>query len=409
MSRATRYLLIGATALWLPACVAVAPPMNAQEQDMAASLEVNQYMPASREMRDNIETQELFAQAAFWGHEYDLNPSDLEAAIKLAAAVRKLGNPSRAVEITQTSRAIHPRDPYLLAEHAAGLIADERALDAVPVLDSGLRLTPQYARLWSLKGAALDQLEDYGAARQHYARALQITPEDPNILANLGLSHALAGDPATAEQWLRRAAAQPGAGAGVRQNLALVLQLQGKTEDSQRHARAARQSRGDQMLPRAQPVPAFSPRPAPGAQATPARRAAPQPPAQQPKQGFRAMPQARLNMHAPDGQQFRSAADAARHAAMQRQQAGQAPVSAAPLPGPNEMTTEQRDVLAQIARNVGPQAAAPQAHTSASTPYVVGPALRAPGQSAPLAGGPAYAAPSYGAPAPQRRGAARRR
>ena len=135
-----------AATLLLSAC-AIAPPMTEQEVDVRNHAAVEQYMPAGREMRDNIETQELFAQAAFWSHEYDLNPSDLEAAIKLAASVRKLGNASRAVEITQTTRAIHPRDPYLLAEHAAGLIADERALDAVPVLDQGLRLAPQYARL----------------------------------------------------------------------------------------------------------------------------------------------------------------------------------------------------------------------------------------------------------------------
>jgi len=48
---------------------------------------------------NNIETQELFAQAAFWSREYELNPGDLESAIKLSAAVRKLGNPQRAIRI----------------------------------------------------------------------------------------------------------------------------------------------------------------------------------------------------------------------------------------------------------------------------------------------------------------------
>ena len=427
--RLSRTGFVFGTALLLSGCIAIAPPMSEQEEAVAASVNVNQYLPASREMRDNIETQELFAQAAFWSHEYDLNPSDLEAAIKLAAAVRRLGNPSRAVEITQTTRAIHPRDPYLLAEHAAGLIADGRALDAVPVLDEGLRLAPQYARLWSLKGAALDQQENFMAARQHYSRALSITPTDPNILANIGLSHALSGDLQTAETWLRRAISQPGASAGVRQNLALVLQLQGKTQESQKEARAAGLSRGDQMLPHP-PVAAHNMRGAmpgtPSGHHQPARRrdmrAAPPSQTAVPPQayGMANTPGARLTTSSSSGQQFQSSADAARAAAMQRsgQVAGtyNAPT---PLPSPQDMNAQQRSVLDQIAQTIGPQrtmpAPQPTAQTGTQTPHVVGPPLRSTQSQVPAQGYPVSSVTasvpvqSNSYAEPQRRGAARSR
>ncbi|MEP1229568.1 MAG: tetratricopeptide repeat protein [Litorimonas sp.] len=234
---------------------AIAQPLTDAEQELKSDLSVSNYYPATREARNNIETQPLFSQAAFWGREYDLNPSDLESAIKLSASVRKLGNAQRAIEIAQTTRALYPRDPYLNAEFAAALIADERALDAIQPLDEALRIAPGYARLWSLKGAALDQTEQYDLARKHYQRALSITPHDPNILANLGLSHALSGDAVTAEKWLRRASASPNAGPGVHQNLALVLQLQGKTAEA---AKVSHLSRGDQKLP-APPTPAHRP------------------------------------------------------------------------------------------------------------------------------------------------------
>jgi len=215
---------------------AIAPGYTDSEQEMTETLQGSNFQPATREMRDNIETQELFAQAAFWSREYELNPGDLESAIKLSAAVRKLGNPQRAIEIAQTTRALYPRDPYLTAEFAAGLIAAERAQEAMQPLDKALRTAPGYARLWSLKGAALDQQENYDLARKHYAKALQITPHDPNVMANVGLSYALSGDPVTAEGWLRRAVALPGASQSVRQNLALILQLQGKGEEAERYA-----------------------------------------------------------------------------------------------------------------------------------------------------------------------------
>ena len=227
--------ILAVTSLGLSSCSMLstpAAPLTEQEQSIKNDLATSNFMPASREVRDNIETQELFAQAAFWSREYDLNPSDLEATIKLASVIRKLGNPARAAEVTQMARALYPRDPYLGAEFAAALIADERAPEAIPVLDEMLRTTPGYARLWSLKGAALDQTEQYDTARKHYSRALQITPHDPNILTNIGLSYALSGDPATAEGWLRRAAAIPGAGDAVIQNLNLILQLQGKPAET---------------------------------------------------------------------------------------------------------------------------------------------------------------------------------
>jgi len=301
--------------LLLSACM-VAKPLSAEEEELKSDLNVSNYYPATRETRDNIETQPLFAQAAFWGREYDLNPSDLESAIKLSAAVRKLGNAQRAIEIAQTTRALYPRDPYLNAEFAAALIAEERALDAMQPLDEALRIAPGYARLWSLKGAALDQTEQYDLARKHYDRALRITPNDPNILANLGLSYALSGDPVTAETWLRRASNLPGAGAGVHQNLALVLQLQGKTAEANKINHL---SRGDQRLP---------PPPVPAHQATSA-------------------------LHNNQGQRQ----NLRRQAQRPTQQSAQRPSNSAapkPFPAGGELTPEQQNVLSQISGSLNP-------------------------------------------------------
>ncbi len=216
-----------AASMLLSGCM-VAQGYTEKEQSIVDSMDGGRYQPASRQERDNVETQSALAQATFWSREAQLNPADLESAIKLTSAVRKMGNAGQAVNIAQMARSMHPKDPYLLAEFAASLIADERGKEAQKPLQQGLRTTPAYGRLWSLMGAALDQEEKYTQARRHYERALQITPNSSSVLANMGLSFALEGDAATAETWLRRAAAQPDAGAGVEQNLALVLELQGK-------------------------------------------------------------------------------------------------------------------------------------------------------------------------------------
>jgi len=368
---------------------AIAPQYTDTEQELSETMGKASFQPATRALRDGIETQDELTQAAFWMHEYELNPADLESAIKLSAAVRKLGNPQRAAEITQTTRALYPRDPYLAAEYAASLIASERSIDAMEPLNQALTYVPGYARLWSLKGAALDQQEQYELARKHYARALDITPNDPSVMANMGLSYALSGDPVTAESWLRRAVALPGASKSVRQNLALVLQIQGKTEEAETMARLA-QSQTSSRLPDFNPQPAQTLRGSPATQS--AYQSPPQPQAMAksnkssayvgadtgayvsngfaspaPKVTVQNSPsvQADSNTYsnAPSNSnklsnanpyaQARSASDAARLAAQQSGRRSQREVITP------QQYQEQQDILAKLAGNVGVKPANP--------------------------------------------------
>jgi Flp pilus assembly protein TadD len=57
------------------------------------------------------------------------------------------------------------------------------------------------------------------------------------VLSNLGLSYALSKKLPEAEATLRKAAAQPGAEPKVRQNLALVVGLQGRFQEAENIAR----------------------------------------------------------------------------------------------------------------------------------------------------------------------------
>ena len=65
---------------------------------------------------------------------------------------------------------------------------------------------------------------------------MAIAPDEPSILSNLALSHALAGEPEQAEPLLRRAMDNDLASPQVRQNLALVLALQGRFDEAEQIA-----------------------------------------------------------------------------------------------------------------------------------------------------------------------------
>lgn len=391
MTNLRQWSLLGVSAILLSGC-AFAGGLTESEQELVADLAPSQYQPATREMRNNIETQDNFAQAAFWSQQYRLNPADLESAIKLSAAVRKIGNPGKAVEIAQTTRAMYPKDPYLTAEYAAALLASERTGDAITALDEGLRVAPAYARLWSLKGAALDQQENYDLARRHYSRALQITPNDPNVMSNLGLSYALAGDPQSAEAWLRRAAAQPGAGDGIRQNLALVMQLQGKPPERTQTVPAQAKNTMPGAYRRApKPYQSYS-APSQNSPAAPTQRSAQRqipsfenrPSKSQPQKSYRPRASQKQAMRAPNTQQPyrqpaaktpssgdfghrsnftvtgdqnggpKTAAEAARAAAARSK--GQNRKVVVPM-GQSPTQASQGDILSQIAQNVGPRSA----------------------------------------------------
>jgi Flp pilus assembly protein TadD len=62
---------------------------------------------------------------------------------------------------------------------------------------------------------------------------LKIVPEEPSVLSNLGLSYVLSKDLPRAEETLRRAYGNARADARVRQNLGLVVGLQGRFAEAE--------------------------------------------------------------------------------------------------------------------------------------------------------------------------------
>ena len=93
-------------------------------------------------------------------------------------------------------------------------------------------------KLLSVQGAVLDQMGRHDEARRYYESALKIMPGEPSVLSNLGLSYMLSKDLAKSEEVLRQAYGSQHADARVRQNLALVVGLQGRFSEAETIARA---------------------------------------------------------------------------------------------------------------------------------------------------------------------------
>jgi Flp pilus assembly protein TadD len=176
--------------------------------------------------------------AEAWGARHRANPADPDAAINYAQALRGYGQRVQAVAVLEQASIANPKHMGVLGAYGRALAGMGNYTQALEVL--GRAHTPD-APDWgilSVQGAVLDQMGQHEDAQRYYATALRIVPDEPSVLSNLGLSYALSKDLVRAESTLRRAAAQSKVDPRVRQNLALVVALQGRFAEAETIAQA---------------------------------------------------------------------------------------------------------------------------------------------------------------------------
>ena len=176
---------------------------------------------------------ELQAYAAEWGRKYEASPSDKTIAMNYARSLRALTQFSQAVAIMQNVALKNPNDMDVLGEYGKALADAGRLQEAADVLTRAHRPELPNWHILSVQGSVADQLGNHAQAQDYYAAALKIVPNEPTVLSNLGLSYALTKNLVQAENTLRLAAAQRTADIRVRQNLALVLALEGKFKEAE--------------------------------------------------------------------------------------------------------------------------------------------------------------------------------
>ena len=182
-------------------------------------------------------SDQAMRNAERWGRAYERDPDDPETTVAYADSLRALGRDDHALQILAAGIARIPNSSALLSAYGRALAQRGDGARAAHMLDKAEAAGGLDWRTQSAYGAALDQLGRHGDAQKRYARALQQRPNHPSVMSNLGLSQALSGDIAVAEKTLRQAASLPGADIRVRQNLALVLGVQGKFDEAEELAR----------------------------------------------------------------------------------------------------------------------------------------------------------------------------
>ncbi len=177
-------------------------------------------------------------EAESTGERFRSNPRDVEAAIRYARALRATGQRQQAAAVLEKASIQNPDSKAILGAYGRALADVGNFTQALDVLSRAHTPDQPDWRILSVQGAVLDQMGRHEEAQRHYASALRIVPEEPSVLSNLGLSYALSKKLADAEATLRRASTKAKTDKRVRQNLALVVGLQGRFAEAETIARA---------------------------------------------------------------------------------------------------------------------------------------------------------------------------
>jgi Flp pilus assembly protein TadD len=226
-SRSARFLASVAIVMVIGAATAGCQTTQVADNTNSISLAFDQRPEA--DLRRDVE---------IYGEKYHANPSDVNVALHYAQALRGTGQYAQAAAVLEQISMQNHHNRAVLGEYGRALAENGDYQQALAVLDRTHTTDQPDWHILSAQGAVLDQMGKHKDAQRYYLTALKIVPDEPTVLSNLGLSYALSKDLKNAEATLRRAAAHQPVDPRVRQNLALVVGLQGRFAEAESIAQA---------------------------------------------------------------------------------------------------------------------------------------------------------------------------
>jgi len=203
-------------------------------QTTAQSPDITGSLSGPRDAQASIPVDAGTAAIDALGERYRANPRDADAALRYGQALRANGQRAQAVAVLEAASLSNPSNKALLALYGRALADNGNFKQAFDTLSRAHTPAEPDWSILSVQGTTLDQMGRHEEARRYYASALKIRPDEPSVLSNLGLSYMLTKELARAEEVLRRAYAGGGSNdTRIRQNLALVVGLQGRFPEAE--------------------------------------------------------------------------------------------------------------------------------------------------------------------------------
>lgn len=179
-----------------------------------------------------------FEATADLGQKWEADPGNVNKGLAYANALESIGQTGKQLEVYGKLVSLNPGNAKLGGLYGRKLAATGRSSEAIAVLEQAVQSPDADWRTHSALGSAYDQQSLYPKARAEYQKALAADPANLTVLNNMGMSFALEGDLKQAEAILRQADALPRSRSEprIRQNLALVVGLQGRFDEASKLA-----------------------------------------------------------------------------------------------------------------------------------------------------------------------------
>ncbi len=180
-----------------------------------------------------------FGATAELGKKWQSDPANINKGLAYASALESTGQTDKQLAVYASLHSANPGNTNLAAIYGKKLVSNGRSNDAIPVLESAASAKDADWRVHSALGSAYDQQGLYDKARRNYQLALAADKDNLTVLNNMGMSFALEGNLKQAEVTFRQADALPRSRSEprIRQNLALVVGLQGRFDEASQLAR----------------------------------------------------------------------------------------------------------------------------------------------------------------------------
>ena len=155
------------------------------------------------------------------GKEFVKEPRNADKALAYARSLKAMGEKRQALAVLQQASNFNAGHRALNSEYGRLALELEQVSLAQRLLEAADDPANPDWRIISARGTVLAKLGSYRDAIPLYERALALAPNQPSILNNLALAHAMEGHADQAERLLKRAGAEAdGKNARVNQNRA---------------------------------------------------------------------------------------------------------------------------------------------------------------------------------------------
>ncbi|MCC7260765.1 MAG: tetratricopeptide repeat protein [Alphaproteobacteria bacterium] len=219
--------LIAACVLGAAALTACAPAQLPPAQGTTAGGVASKKESVVRIARASAAAGDLGTAVNLYRQALAQDGNDLPLRMELASVLMKAGQAREARDILEEAETQAPDNPDILENLAEAYIYVGNSDEAVKLAESAMKKAPR-AKLFGIKGVALDMQDEHDAAQEAYREGLKQFPKDDMLQTNLGMSLILQGHYDEAIKVLLEVAEGRTSFPKARQNLALAYGLKGQ-------------------------------------------------------------------------------------------------------------------------------------------------------------------------------------